>query len=131
MKFYVVEDGQFVEKDGYCVLGKFHAIKLGKGNWVVYDSKSGLQVVDGLKTITACAAWVKSADGVAAISTVRGRADYASLTAAMKEYRHAHKLVAPDKYDEVVKAEVVDAPTESPTESEASSIVEAETSPVK
>jgi hypothetical protein len=113
MKFYVVEDGQFVEKSGYCVLGKFHAIKLGKGNWVIYDSKSGLKVAEGLKTITACIAWVKSTDGVAAVDAVRGREDYASLTATMKEYRHAHKLVqtSGDKAEEVADVEPVEAST--------------------
>jgi hypothetical protein len=93
MKFYVVENGSFVEKTGYCVLGKFHAVKLGKGNWVVYDSKSGVKLVDGLKTITECVAWVKSDAGTAATASVRGRTDYASLTASMKEYRQTHPAV--------------------------------------
>lgn len=119
MKFYVVEDNNLVEKDGYCVKGKFHAVKVEKGNWVVYDSKSGVKLVGGMKTITACIDWVKSTDGVAAIEALRGPASYASLTAAMKEYRHAHKLVTP----EVVEVETVPA-------TDAADAVEVEATPV-
>jgi hypothetical protein len=119
MKFYVVEDGQLVEKTGYCVLGKFHAVKLGKGNWVVYDSKSGVKLVDGLKTIMACAAWVKSEAGMAAVTGLRSSTDYVSLTTAMRDYRHAHKAV---------KAEAV---AEEPTASTSTEgAVEVDSTPV-
>ena len=128
IKFYVLNaDGVGVATTGYPLANGLRAVKAGDKSWKITDHRSGVTVVESLKSLPACTAWAKDAANKATIDALPTATDYAAHVAAVKAAKKASRVAA-NAARKATQPEVVTPTVEASVSTEGA--VEVEATPV-